>query len=105
MNVHLENLELIPTILEKLEIIEAELKNGNTKRWLNTIELSEYLGYSKNRLYKLKDEFFVEGIHYHKKGKILFDRLEIDKWVTSNNKIKNKNDEIVKKLLSSVINK
>lgn len=104
MEIKLENLELLPKILQKLEIIEEYVKNTHTKRWLNTNELAEYLGYSKDRVYKIKDEL-VEGVHFHKKGKILFDRIEIDKWITEGS-IKNEDSrKIVSSILDSVIKK
>ena len=86
MNVLLENLELLPQILEKLIFIEKSLENFQTKRWMNVKELGKYLGYSNDHIYKLRDGEFIEGIHYHKKGKLLFDRIEIDKWVVGDQK-------------------
>lgn len=104
MEIALEHLELLPQILEKLTIIEQRLDSVTQKRWLNVNELSTYLGYSKDRIYVLKDSEFIEDIHYYKKGKLLFDRYEIDKWVmgidTPHNK--EKAAEIVNRILDSI---
>lgn len=65
-----------------IETMHEELKTVQAKRWLNVKEVAEYLGYSKDRIYKIKDEHMLEGIHfYNKTGKILFDRVAIDSWV------------------------
>jgi len=104
MEIALENLELLPQILEKLTIIEQRLDNTSQKRWLNVNELSIYLCYSKDRIYALKDSEFIEGIHYYKKGKLLFDRYEIDKWVMGlgTNHNKDKATQIVNNILDSI---
>ena len=69
-------------MLEIIEKMKEELANVNTKRWLNVRELAVYLGYSKDRIYKIKDEYLIEGEHFHNRtGKILFDRVAIDSWV------------------------
>lgn len=81
MDIALEHLELLPEILKKLTLIEKNMSNFESKRWMNVKEVGKYLGYSADHIYKLRDEEFIEGIHFHKKGKLLFDRLEIDRWV------------------------
>ena len=82
MLVDFENLSKINTILSKLEEIEAKLTSE--KRWLNIKEASNYLGYSQDHLHKLKNDYFIEGKHYHKKaGRVLFDKIAIDTWVQS----------------------
>lgn len=53
---------------------------------MNVKEVGKYLGYSADHIYKLRDEEFVEGMHFHKKGKLLFDRIEIDQWVMGDSK-------------------
>ena len=105
MEIQLEHLKLIPDILKELENIKQTLSNSGEKRWLNVSELAEYLGYSKDRIYKLKEEHFTEGIHFHKNtGKILFDRAAVDGFVSG----KERNDTnkqkryLVDHLLSSV---
>ena len=82
MEVSLEHLKLIPDILKELEVIRKNMTDQSAKRWMNVRELAEYLGYSRDRLYKIKEEFLIEGIHFHNRtGKILFDRVAIDSWV------------------------
>ncbi len=105
MEIKLENLDLIPEILEKLKIIEQRLDASGTKRWLNVEETSHYIGYSKDRIYNLKSEVFIEGIHYHKKGKLLFDRYELDKWIMGDNRSNKNSKKIVDDLMASVLKK
>ncbi|RXJ83321.1 helix-turn-helix domain-containing protein [Arcobacter cloacae] len=82
MDISFENLKKIDTILEKIETLENKI--SSEKRWLNTKEASYYLGYSKDHIHKLKDSHLIEGKHYFKKaGRILFDKLELDNWVTT----------------------
>lgn len=86
MNIKFENLTKIDLIIEKLEKLEFKL--SSEKRWLNVKETSHYLGYSKDHIHKLKNEHLLEGVHYHKKaGRILFDKYELDNWVTTNQTI------------------
>jgi len=107
MQVALEHLELLPKILEKLTLIEKKLEDSQSKRWMNVKELGKYLGYSVDHIYKLRDDTFFEGIHFHKRGKLLFDRIEIDKWVigadTSNKRQEQKNN--IDAILNSVLHK
>jgi len=76
MNINFELLELLPEIKEML------IKSSSP--YLSKKELSAYLKVSesfiKNKLYSGE---FIDGMHYFKIGeaKILFDRLEIDKWL------------------------
>ena len=84
MNVEFENLNLIKQMANDMQLLKQLLKNTNAKRWLSVKELAIYLSYSKDRIYKIKDTIFIEGIHFYKKsGKILFDRVAIDEWVIS----------------------
>ena len=106
MNISVENLELLPQILEKIKLIEKSLENNQAKRWMNVKEIGKYLGYSADHIYKLRDEEFIEGIHFHKKGKLLFDRIEIDKWVIGDSKnvqqaTKNRVNEILESVLQN----
>jgi len=110
MQVNFEHLELLPTILKKLELIEIHLQNNYSKRWLNVKEVSEYIGYSKDRIYKLKAEEWIEDYHYYKKtGKLIFDSHMIDKWIMGDNEISNKmkqrTTEIIDSILSDIQNK
>lgn len=107
MEIALQNLELLPQVLEQLKAINKKLENTNNKRWMTTAELSKYLGYSKDRIYKLKGIEFIEGIHFfNNTGKILFDRVAIDEWVTNKkdkgNDVNQSQGQIVDNILSSV---
>ena len=104
MNIEFEYLALLPEILEKLTLIEKNMSNFEAKRWMNVKEVGKYLGYSSDHIYKLRDEEFIEGIHYHKKGKLLFDRLEIDKWVIrGSNNLHQATKDNVSKIIESVL--
>lgn len=101
MNIPFENLEKINTIIDKLNLLEQKI--SVEKRWLNVGETAKYLGYSKDHIHKLKNEYFFEGVHYYKKaGRILFDKIELDKWVTT---YETKEDikEIVNHVLKEVL--
>lgn len=97
MNLAFENLEKINTIIDKLNSIEQKI--SSEKRWFNISETANYLGYSKDHIHKLKNDYFIEGIHFHKKaGRLLFDRIKLDEWVTTNIK-----KEEVKELVNNVL--
>jgi predicted DNA-binding transcriptional regulator AlpA len=83
MNVGLEHLQLIPQILKQLESLKLSDAMQSEKRWLNTRELSDYIGYSLDAINKMvKENVFIDGIHYHKpQKKLLFDKVEVDNWV------------------------
>ena len=84
MNLNIEAVNQIPQILEIVKVLSERIENKVEKRWLNVSETAFYLGYSKHHIHKLKANYFIENKHYHKKaGRLLFDRLELDKWVTS----------------------
>ena len=105
MGIVMENINLIKDMAKDIEIIKKALSSQIAKRWLNTKELAAYLGYSKDRIYKLKDEVFIENIHFYKKvGKILFDRVAIDDWMVGRNsdEINNTQQQIVGNILSSI---
>ena len=105
MVITMENINLIEDMAKDIEVIKKALSSQVAKRWLNTKELSIYLGYSKDRIYKLKDEVFIENIHFYKKvGKILFDRVAIDDWMVGRNsdEINNTQQQIVGNILSSI---
>lgn len=103
MEISFENLKKIDTILEKIETLENKI--SSEKRWLNTKEASYYLGYSQEHIHKLKDNHLLEGKHYFKKaGRILFDKLALDSWVTTSLNIKNINPkEIAENILKDLI--
>ena len=81
MQINSEHLELLPIIKDML------IKSSSP--YLSRKELSSYLKVSesfiKNNLYSGE---FTLGLHYFKIGeaKILFDRLEIDKWLRAKGK-------------------
>ena len=105
MNINFEDLKLLPQMFELINKLNSNLENSFTKRWLSVRELAEYLSYSNDRIYKLKDEYLIEGIHFYKKsGKILFDRVAIDSWMVEkdSNETNQSQRQIVDNILSSV---
>ncbi|MDQ7043055.1 MAG: helix-turn-helix domain-containing protein [Sulfurimonas sp.] len=105
MNINFEDLKLLPQMFELIEKLNSNLENSFTKRWLSVRELAEYLSYSNDRIYKLKDEYLLEGTHFYKKsGKILFDRVAIDSWMVegNSNETNQSQRQIVDNILSSV---
>jgi len=103
--IEMENINLIKSMAKEIELIRKELTTNSTKCWLGVKELAEYLGYSKDHIYKLKEEFFIEGVHFYKKsGKILFDRVAIDSWVVGKdqNEVDLKKQQVVDHILLSV---
>lgn len=67
---------------EYTQLIELISSLSSTKRWLNTKETADYLGYSKDGLMKLKDVHLFLDMHYFKKaGKLIFDRHALDTWI------------------------
>lgn len=83
------------------------LENISKEVIVDFLPSGKYLGYSADHVYKLKDDIFIEGIHFNKRGKLLFDRIEIDKWVigadTSNKRQELKNN--IDAILNSVLHK
>ena len=82
---------------------------GTPKQWLNTSEATHYLGYSKESIHKMvKSGEFRRGIHYHKKIKrLLFNKIEIDKWVMSDEPVNSISynediDKTIDDILSSI---
>lgn len=104
MQVYFENLEALPKILERLENIEKHLQNNYSKRWLNVKELSEYIGYSKDHIHKLKASEWIEGYHYYKKtGKLLFDSHMIDKWIIGDDELSELQRETQKQTVNRIV--
>jgi predicted DNA-binding transcriptional regulator AlpA len=83
MNVNFEHLELLPKLFNEIKALKLSQAMQSDKRWLNTRELSDYIGYSLDAINKMvKEEIFINGIHYHKPQKrLLFDKEQIDNWV------------------------
>ncbi|MEA3290421.1 MAG: helix-turn-helix domain-containing protein [Campylobacterota bacterium] len=101
MKIAFENLLKIDLLLEKMNILEQKISGA--KKWLNISETAHYLGYSKDYIHKLKDTNFILNKHYYKKsGKLLFDKDELDSWVTASSNLMNPKDianEILKDLI------
>ena len=101
MDFKFENLEKIDEVLKKLNLLETKIISP--KRWLNVSETAYYLGYSKDHIHKMKNDIFILDLHYYKKvGRLLFDKIELDNWVTqSSNKLCPK--DIASKVLKDLI--
>lgn len=74
--------------LNELVALVKELKimliNTTSKKWLTVNELSEYIGYSKDAIYKMIGNQFIENYHFYKQsGKLLFETEKIDQWIRS----------------------
>ena len=104
--IEMENINLIKEMAKDIELIKKSLMTQTEKRWLSVKELAQYLGYSKDHIYHLKEETFLENIHFYKKTcKILFDRVAIDSWVLegfNTNDINKSRRQIVDNILSSI---
>lgn len=83
MNISLEHLELIPKLLNEIKSLKLTQAMSSEKRWLNTRELSDYIGYSLDAINKMvKDDIFIDGIHYYKPSKkLLFDKEQVNNWI------------------------
>lgn len=93
MNISLEHLELIPKLLNEIKSLKLTQAMSSQKRWLNTRELSDYIGYSIDAINKMvKEDTFIDGVHYYQPSKkLLFDREQIDNWVLGIKDINQKN--------------
>lgn len=103
--IDMENINLIKQIAEDIVLLKKSLCDSSVKRWLNVKEVAEYLGYSRDRIYKIKDQYLFEGIHFHNQtGKILFDRVAIDSWVVggTSNEAYSQQRQVVDNILSSL---
>ena len=81
MNVEFESLKLLPQIYELLNNLNNGM-NNNSKRWMSVKELSAYLTFGKDKIYKMVDIQFIESEHYYKKeNRLLFDKEKIDEWI------------------------
>ena len=52
MTISLENLELIPKLLDEIRALKLN-STSNEKKWLTSRELSEYMGYSLDTINKM----------------------------------------------------
>jgi len=105
MNVNFEDLKLLPQMYELIEKLNSKLETTQAKRWLSVKELSNYLTFGKDKIYKMVDVQFIESEHYYRKeNRLLFDKEKIDEWVlnsSSNTNFKSAN-EIINNVLNSV---
>lgn len=83
MNINLEALEQIPQLVALVEeLIKLQKEGVAEKKWLSSNELATYLGYSADKIHKLKRSEWIENVHYYKPtGKLLFDKNKVDEWV------------------------
>lgn len=100
MDIKYEYLELIPKLLDEIKAMKQNI--NSEKRWLNVTEVASYIGYSKDRIHALTNDEFIEGKHYFKKGKLLFDKFELDKWVIGDHSEMNPK-QIVNQVLENII--
>jgi excisionase family DNA binding protein len=90
MNIEFENINLIKQLVDDMQLLKQSLINQNNKRWMSVKELCSYLTFGKDKIYKMVNVQFIEGIHYFKKeNRLLFDKEKIDEWVLneSSNKL------------------
>ena len=92
-------LNQIPQISAQLnELIKLQKEEKVEKKWLNVEETAHYIGYSKDKIYKLIQDEWVEGVHYFKpSGRVIIDKNKIDEWIKNgvNNFVKNILDNLV----------
>ena len=83
MNIAFQHLEMIPKLLQELQALKLNQAMSSDKRWLNTRELSDYIGYSLDAIHKMvKENIFIDGIHYHQpQKKLLFDKEQVNNWI------------------------
>lgn len=108
MNVEFESLKLLPQIYELLNKLHEGM-NKSSKKWMSVKELSQYLTFGKDKIYKMIDVQFIESEHYYKKeNRLIFDREKIDEWVsnTPSNKTSSQDvKQVVNDVLSSLSSK
>lgn len=106
MNIEFESLKLLPQMFALIEKLNNQLEDGHTKRWLNSKELAEYIGYSADAVNKMVQErVFQLDVHYYKPSKkLLFDKLEVDNWILGieNEKTTKDATTILNEILSSI---
>lgn len=106
MNISLEHLELIPKLLNEIKSLKLTQAMSSEKRWLNSRELSDYIGYSMDAINKMvKEDVFIDGIHYYQPSKkLLFDKNQIDNWIIGikDDSQKNRVNIAVKKILEGI---
>lgn len=98
MNIEFENINLIKQLVDDIQLLKQSLISSNNKRWMSVKELSLYLTFGKDKIYKMVNVQFVEGTHYFKKeNRLLFDKEKIDEWVLneSSNKLNIQETKII----------
>jgi len=98
MNIEFENINLIKQLVDDIQLLKQSLISSNNKRWMSVKELSLYLTFGKDKIYKMVNVQFVEGTHYFKKeNRLLFDKEKIDEWVRneSSNKLNIQETKII----------
>lgn len=100
MNIPFENLAKIDTIIELLKQLPSKQFE---KRWLSTLELAEYTGYSTDSINKFvtNDELLLGTHFYQKSKKRLFDKNKIDEWIISS-KTRKEIFDVVDEIVSSI---
>lgn len=83
MNIDFESLKEIPKLVALVkELIKLQKEGTIEKKWMNVEECAYYLGYSKDKVYKLVQEEWIEGVHYHKPtGRVIIEKEKVDEWV------------------------
>jgi predicted DNA-binding transcriptional regulator AlpA len=105
MTISLENLELIPKLLDEIKALKLNM--SNEKKWLNTTELCAYIGYSIDSVHKMvKENTFIDGIHYYQPSKkLLFDKHEVDNWIVGfkSDKARQNVNLVVNEILANIL--
>ena len=83
MDIPFQHLELLPKLLKEIEALKLNQTMSSEKKWLNTRELSDYIGYSMDAINKMvKEDIFISGVHYYQPQKrLLFDKEQVDNWI------------------------
>lgn len=104
--IDMENINLIKNIVKDIKIIKNSFSSQTDKKWLNTRELSDYIGYSMDSINKMvKEDIFIDGVHYYKPSKkLLFNKFEVDNWVMGirSDSVKQNIDIVVDGLLANI---
>lgn len=81
MTIEIKELNEVLAIVKDLKQI---MSNSNSKKWMSVNELAKYIDYSKNAIYKMIGNQFIENYHFYKQsGKLLFETEKIDQWIRS----------------------
>ena len=89
MNIDFESLKDISKLVALMEeLIRLQKKGTIEKKWMSVPEVATYLGgYSKDKVYKLIQDEWIEGIHYHKPtGRVIIDKNKVDNWIRGTDK-------------------